>query len=112
MFISQNLIFGILMYGEKLKKIREYLSVTQNNMAELLQVSNRSYTSYERNENNPPYSILIMLCKKYNINLNWFIADIGEMFNGKELKYKNCQEQMKQIVLDILKEKGLSEKAD
>ena len=43
-------------------------------MAELLSIPYRTYTAYERNENNPPYSMLVILCNKYNINLNWLIG--------------------------------------
>lgn len=73
-------IFGVGMIGEKLKKIRKALNVTQDKMAELLGISARTYSAYERNENKPPYSMLVLLQEKHNINLNWFIADMGEMF--------------------------------
>ena len=69
------------MYGEKLKRIRKHFAVTQDKMAEFLGIATRTYTSYERDENNPPYSMLILLCKNHDVNLNWFVADVGEMFN-------------------------------
>lgn len=93
------------MYGEKLKKIRKFLSTTQDGMAELLGVSARSYTSYERNENNPPYSMLVSLCKKYNINLNWFIADVGEMINPQQ--FDTAKDELRLEVLQILKDEGI-----
>lgn len=71
---------GVKMIGEKLKKIRKVLNITQDKMAELLGISARTYSAYERNENKPPYNMLILLFEKHNINLNWFIADKGEMF--------------------------------
>ena len=74
------------MFGKKLKEIRKQLSKTQEGMAELLNISTRTYTSYEREENNPPYSMLVQLCTKYNVNLNWLIADVGEMFNASEFE--------------------------
>lgn len=72
------------MFGAKLKKIRNHFSATQDKMAEFLGIGTRTYTSYERNENNPPYSMLISLCKNQNVNLNWLIADVGNMFNPPE----------------------------
>ena len=71
------------MYGNKLKEIRKHFSATQEEMAFLMNISYRAYTSYERSENNPPYPFLAVLCKKYKVNLNWFIADEGRMFNAK-----------------------------
>ena len=67
------------MYGNKLKEIRKSISATQEQMADFLNISYRTYAAYERDENNPPYSMLVDLCTKYKINLNWFIADIGDM---------------------------------
>ncbi len=71
------------MYGSKLKKIRKNLSVTQDEMANLLKIAVRTYAAYEREENNPPYSMLINLCSKFHLNLNWFFTDLGEMFNNE-----------------------------
>lgn len=42
------------MFGKKLKSIRKQLSVTQEQMATLLNISSRTYAAYERDENNPP----------------------------------------------------------
>ena len=95
------------MYGEKLKTIRKQLSATQEQMAEYMAVSYRTYASYERNENNPPYSMLVFLCKEYNINLNWFIADVGEMFNDKSVEQSELEEKITPIVEKILKNKGI-----
>lgn len=94
------------MYGKKLKQIRKHLDLTQDKMAELFNISARTYTSYERNENKPPYSMLVDLCKSQNVNLNWFIADIGEMFNsanesstsGHHLNYDALEEKMEELL--------------
>ena len=93
------------MYGSKLKKIRKNLKLTQDEMAARLGIAVRSYAAYEREENNPPYSMLVLLCKEHNINLNWFVADIGEMFNVP--KFEDVQDEITLKVESILKAKGL-----
>ena len=95
------------MYGEKLKNIRKSLSYTQEKMSEVLNISNRTYAAYERNENNPPYSMLVNLCQNHNINLNWFIADKGEMFLKQPVRYEQVEAEFTAKVEKILKEKGL-----
>lgn len=95
---------GVYMYGKKLKIIRNSLSQTQEKMAEILGLSGRTYSAYERDENNPPYSMLVTLCTKYNVNLNWFIADKGEMFNAQYNAEKN---NLRSEVLKILKDEGV-----
>lgn len=68
------------MYGKKLKLIRNTLNLSQEQMAAKLNLAYRTYAAYERNENNPPYSMLVDILKNFDINLNWFIGDVGEMF--------------------------------
>lgn len=93
------------MFGKKLKEIRKSLSATQEGMAELLNVSVRSYTSYERNENNPPYSMLVVLCKEFDVNLNWLIADVGSMF--RTAQFGTAKNELRHEVLQILKCEGI-----
>lgn len=101
-------INGVFMYGEKLKQIRKALNVTQDKMAELLNISARTYSAYERNENKPSYIMLVDLCQNKNINLNWFIADVGEMFNSKQTSVIN--KELEQKVVEIMKKYGIIEK--
>ena len=93
------------MYGKKLKNIRKHFKLTQEEMAARLGIAVRSYAAYEREENNPPYSMLVLLCKEHNISLNWFVADIGEMFNVP--KFEDVQDEITLKVESILKAKGL-----
>ena len=98
-------INGADMYGKKLKEIRKHLLATQEKMAELMNVSTRTYVSYERDENNPPYSMLVHLCIRYNINLNWFIANVGEMIIAPE--YEDIKSEVLKKVDEILIKYGI-----
>jgi len=93
------------MFGTKLKTIRKHFSVTQDEMAGLLNISARTYASYEREENNPPYSMLVLLCSKHKINLNWFIADEGEMFIAP--KFDDVKEELLKEVNGLLAKYGI-----
>jgi transcriptional regulator with XRE-family HTH domain len=94
------------MYGKKLKKIRNSLSLTQEKMAELLNVGLRTYVSYERDENKPPYSMLVTLCTQHKINLNWFIADVGDMLLDEDLD-EELLNKVRAEVADIMKKYGV-----
>lgn len=96
------------MFGQKLKSIRKHLSTTQDEMASILGIPVRTYSSYEREENNPPYNMLVGLCTKHNINLNWFIAGIGDMLITTEPSVDN--DELEQKVLEIMKKYGVIEK--
>ena len=71
-------------YCRKLKEIRQSLSMTQEQLAGKLGLTYRAYTSYERNENKPPLTMLDMLLLNFDVNLNWFVSGRGEMFNTSE----------------------------
>ena len=94
----------LTMYGKKLKAIRKYLNLTQENMAKELNLACRTYTAYEREENQPPYTMLVDLCKNKNINLNWFIADVGNMLNANAQQFEQEQNVFAQKVRELISE--------
>ena len=51
--------------------------------------------------------MLINLCKEHGINLNWFIADIGDMFNESAVPNEQLEKLVAQIVDKKMKERGL-----
>lgn len=93
------------MYADKIKKIREKLDLSVAKMADKMEVPQRTFTAYERNERTPSLDFLARLCKIYNVNCQWFLLDEGEMFNAP--KYKDVKDELKTQVLSILKEQGL-----
>ena len=95
------------MIAENLQKLRKTLILGQKDFAVKLGINPLTYANYERGERKPPYEMLIKLSDDFDVNLNWLINDKGEMFNTKETQFENSKEEMKQIVLDVLKEKGI-----
>lgn len=93
------------MFGKRLKDIRKSLKYTQEEMAVRLDIPCRTYASYERDENKPSYFMLDNLCKKENVNLNWFIAGEGNMFNAPQ--FKDVKTEILSEVEKMLKERGL-----
>ena len=100
-------IFGVEMFGERLKKIRKNLTFTQDKISFELGMATRTYASYERDENNPPYSMLLLLLQKYNVNLNWFVSGEGQMFNAP--KFEEVEDVIDAKVLSILRKQGVIE---
>lgn len=91
-------------YGRKLKEIRKQINASQNEMADLMGVPYRTYAAYERGENNPPYSMLAVLCRNHKINLNWFIADEGSMCSENN---SLIEKALALKIEEILKKKGI-----
>ena len=93
------------MIAENLSKLRKYLSLGQNEFALKLGITTRAYVNYERGERKPPYDILIKLSNDFNINLNWLIADNGEMFNTQQPSATD--EELEQKVVEVMKKYGV-----
>lgn len=95
------------MYASKLKEIRKHLNLSQEEVSTQTGISYRAYTSYERGDRKPSLEILEILVKKFNVNLNWFFADVGDMFittetssSDKEYKvnYDTLNEKMEELL--------------
>lgn len=56
--------------GKKLKELRKAERLTQQQLADILQISRVNYTRYETNTVRPDYEILIKIADFYNISLD------------------------------------------
>jgi transcriptional regulator with XRE-family HTH domain len=82
--------------GEKLKEIREYLRFSQQELGIKIGLSKQGISKIENNQSFMSKEVLNKLIIDLNINVNWLIADVGEMFITKETP-----------VLDKLKDEGV-----
>ena len=56
--------------GKKLKELRLSESLTQQQLADLLQISRVNYTRYETDVNRPDYELLVKLADFYEVSLD------------------------------------------
>lgn len=61
--------------GEKLKALRSYYNMTQDDIAELLSMSRTSFSKYENGASNPPLNVLRKLAAIYNVPIEYLIHD-------------------------------------
>lgn len=52
--------------GDRLAALRKAAGLSQNDLADRLEVSRSSYQYYERNERDPPASLLLKLCQIFD----------------------------------------------
>lgn len=57
---------GILSLGDRLAALRKAAGLSQNDLADRLEVSRSSYQYYERNERDLPASLLLKLCQIFD----------------------------------------------
>lgn len=58
-------------YNERIREIREDNSLTQQKVADLLSVGQRTYSDYESGKTRIPVDNLLILAKFYNVSLDY-----------------------------------------
>ena len=58
-------------YNERIREIREDFSMTQQKVADLLNVGQRTYADYESGKTRIPVDSFLILAKYYNVSLDY-----------------------------------------
>ena len=95
------------MYGGKLHEIRKKLNLSQEEIAAQTNTSYRAYTSYERGDRKPSFEFLENLVIKFNVNLNWLIANTGEPFETKQELRQDFKNEILSEVKEMLIKEGV-----
>lgn len=93
-------------YGQKLKKARETLGLTQEKVAEYLGLGPRYISDIERNKTKGSIDTLIKLCNIYNISPNDLLSeyiyfDIGTT-NIELCGFYSLNKEHKNIILNLI----------
>lgn len=69
-------------YSERIRGLREDRDLTQSQIADLLQIGQRTYCDYELGKTRIPVDSLITLARFYNVSMNYIagVSDIKESF--------------------------------
>lgn len=66
------------MYHKKLRALRDENNLLQKDIASILQIDQRIYSSYELGKKELPANLLIKLSKYYNVSTD-YILDLTDM---------------------------------
>lgn len=61
----------LLKYNERIREIREDNSMTQQSVANLLNIGQRTYADYESGKTRIPVDSLLILAKFYNVSMDY-----------------------------------------
>lgn len=64
---------------ERLKRLRKYLDLTQQEFAERLGIKRNTVATYEGGKSNPSDSAVALICREFNVNEEWLRNGHGEM---------------------------------
>ena len=63
-------------YNERIREIREEIFLTQQKIADLLNVGQRTYADYESGKTRIPVDSLLVLARFYNISLDYITGAV------------------------------------
>lgn len=66
--------------GQRVKDVRRYLNLKQNNFAQALDISNANLCEIEAGAAKPRFEFLYNISLKFNVNLLYLLHGQGEMF--------------------------------
>jgi len=68
----------MLKIGQKIKAARKIKRITQDELAKVIGVSDKSISAYESDRANPPLSVVEKISKATNQSLNFFLEETIE----------------------------------
>lgn len=88
--LNHNFVKGMLCkmssLGERVKEVRKYYKLTQNEFAEKLGVSREYVSRLENGKENPSYNTLLSFDVFFNVSQDWLTTGNGKMFGNLDLE--------------------------
>jgi transcriptional regulator with XRE-family HTH domain len=89
--------------GKFIAECRKNKNMTQAELAEKLNITDRAISKWETGKGMPDSSIMLDLCNELKISVN-------ELLSGERIEMKNFNESIEKNLLDMLKQKEESDK--
>lgn len=68
-------------FGDRLKELREDRGLRQTELADKLNLSRNTISSYETNTNEPSLDVLVSISDVFNVSLDYLLCRTEEKFN-------------------------------
>ena len=92
-------MFDTMKFGKALSTLRKQADMTQNEVADRLNLSRQAISKYERGESFPDISILVMIAELFNVTLDQLI-NYGEPTKGESTILKNIAKGNNDVIAD------------
>ena len=89
--------------GKFIQEMRKQQSLTQRELAEKLNISDKTISKWETGNGLPEVGLMLPLCKLLNISVN-------ELLSGERLDEKQYYKKAEENIMDLLKEKAEAKK--
>jgi len=81
-----------LTFGERMKKLRKALDLTQQEFADRIGSKRNTVATYEMGRTDPSAAVVSLICREFNVNETWLRTGEGEM-----LVKVDADDELKQI---------------
>lgn len=93
-------------YGDRLKKLRESKKISQQQLAEKLNINRSTYARYELNQTQPDYETLQKIANFYGVSTDYILTGINTKFTEKD--ERDIAKRMEQLKNVLVSDGGLS----
>ena len=70
----------VILMNERIKKLRKYLHLTQEEFGQKLGIKKSAVSKIEKGENGATDQMIKLMVKEFGVNENWLRTDRGDMF--------------------------------
>src|SRR5690606_30248978 len=93
-------------YGDRLKKLRESKKISQQQLAEKLNINRSTYARYELNQTQTDYETLQKIANFYGVSTDYILTGINTKFTEKD--ERDIAKRMEQLKNVLVSDGGLS----
>ena len=93
-------------YGDRLKRLRENKKLSQQQLADKLNINRSTYARYELNKTQPDYETLQKLAEFYNVSIDYILTGVDTKLTEKD--ERDIAKRMEKIKQDLAADGGLS----
>lgn len=66
--------------NDRIKSVREYYKLTQDEFGKRIGSARNTIANYESGNRKPSNSVILSICREFNVNEDWLRNGIGKMF--------------------------------
>lgn len=97
--IENMLVYNVTHQGganvnQRIKKIREYMGMTQEEFGKRIGAARNTIANYETGNRNPSNAVITSICREFNINEEWLRYGIEPMKKSHEDDVAECIEDL------------------
>ena len=90
-------------FGERLKELRKYKNMTQQEFSDKLKIKRPTIANYEADRVEPSSAVIAGICREYGVNEIWLRSGEGDMFQAM-----NEDEELAAYLGDVMNDETAS----